>query len=166
MTRQQVPPSTSGYVVKEAKGWGKIALGVVVLIFFGPLLLSMFAGAVTDAAIPNAGAAADKLTCWPVQPVCPPGNAKGMDRDPRTTPTTAASQMTEKELEARLQAKSLGDGLAAARAAAPPAAPVDPRGGLPSIDGGGTGGIVGELPAVGGIVRALSAGNGLKALNP
>jgi hypothetical protein len=155
-------PTASGHVIQESKGWGKIALGIVALIFFGPMLVATFAGALTDAAIPNAGDAADKLTCWPVQPACPPERL----RQSSTAPTTVAPpQMTQSELEARMQAKSLGDGLAAARAATP-APQVDPRGGLPSIDGGGTGGIVGELPAVGGIVRALTQGGGLKALNP
>jgi hypothetical protein len=138
-------------VIHEGKNGAGIVIAVLALIIVLPSLLG--------AGLNIVGDSAEQMT----KPV--PGNAKRTYGDQPTTPTTAAPQMTEKELEARMQAKSLGDGLAAARAATP-APQVDPRGGLPSLDGGGTGGIVGELPAVGGIVRALTQGGGLKALNP
>lgn len=162
-------PTTSGYVIQESKGWGKIAVGVVALVFFGPMLLSAFAGALTDSAIPNAGKAADKLTCWPVQPACPPGNARRMDSQSSTAPTTAAApqEMTQEELQARMQAKQLGDGLAAARIA--PAAPAEDGGYWPRLGEAPSGGLLGELPVVGGAVqgalKALGPG-GTKALNP
>ena len=143
--------STSDHVIHEGKGWGKIILVGFAVIFLLPSLFSIGLNVGADTA--------ERLT----KPI--PGNAKRLNDQAGTTATTAAPQMTEKELQARMQAKSLGDGLAAARAATPAPTP-DPRGGLPSIEGGGPGGIVGELPAVGGVVRALTQGGGLKALTP
>lgn len=148
--------STSDHVKHEAAGWGTIILGGIALLFLAPALLGGLGGAVVSA-VPDA---ADAATCWPTAPLCPPERVRQS-----STPTTGAPKMTDQEMRARINAKATGDALAAARPVAPAPTP-DPRGGLPAIGGAGSGGIVGELPAIGGAIRALAQGGGLKALNP
>lgn len=147
--------STSDHVKHEAKGWGTIILvGLAAIIILPQLLGGMFNI--------TAGSAAD-LT----KPV--PGNARRLEeqRQQNTTPSTISDQ----ETAAREQAKEQGDQLKAIRDAASTAAkPADTDGGYwPRLGEAPSGGLLGELPVVGGAVqgalKALGPG-GVKALNP
>lgn len=146
--------SPTDRVIHEGKNGVGIILAIVGLVILLPSLLGAGLGIAADSA--------DQLT----KPI--PGNAKRLnDQAQQTTPTTAAPQMTDKELQARMQAKQLGDGLAAARIA--PAAPPEDGGYWPRLGEAPSGGLLGELPVVGGTIqgalKALGPG-GTKALNP
>lgn len=143
--------STSDRIIHEGKGYGKVAVALVLGIIFLPGLLGGL--------LQISGPSAAKMT-YPA-----PGNAKRTYGDQATTPTTAAPRtLSQEELDARAKAKEIGDGLAKAKAQ--PSAPVDARGGLPEIGQAGGGSLLGELvPGVEGTLRAIGPGL-TKALNP
>lgn len=137
-------------VQREVKAGGHLLLylvvGFVVLIMAGPALLNSAADGVVSAAGRTANGAVRDHT-YPV-----PGNANRLSEPPPTTIPTAKPYGPPngpvKPLPSQMP---------------PPTIP--PKSDLPTLEGGGGGGILGELPGVGPIINELGPGLA-KALNP
>jgi hypothetical protein len=130
-------------------GW---LAAIVVVVLIVPNLFSSLGGT----AVKGAANAANELTT----PV--PGNFNKMEKQ-KAQHTPTASTIPQDEMDARMAAKQAGDKLP------PLAPPIQPGAGLPTLSNPSPGGgIIGELPVIGGALNgaAKALGPGMKALNP
>lgn len=152
MSKSSKGGTTHVQVKNSSIGW------VAVAVVAGVLLMGGIGKAIPTAMLNGAGSVADRNT-FPL-----PGNANRLNeqaaKNQPTTPTTVSDQ----EMAAREAAKQTGDKLMLERDASAPE--IGSGGGgesLPKLGDGPSGGLLGELPAVGGALKALGNG-GLKAL--